>query len=136
MQLDNILNHCPVLELVSVIAGKSLLGSELVKFSQPRDETLGRSWEQTLLGSMFSASVVVPPGGRSHYFLQNPSSGSIKTQADHAQSSTKMLCAHLTNIWRALFRFSPRTRHLALTWLGRCLENNGGRRSEMAQHAG
>ena len=58
MKLSELVLHENILEALTWIMVKPSLGVELVKHSFPSDPKFGKSWESTLLGSLFSVSVV------------------------------------------------------------------------------
>eukprot|EP00092_Neocalanus_flemingeri_P031431 GFUD01034137.1.p1 GENE.GFUD01034137.1~~GFUD01034137.1.p1 ORF type:complete len:1600 (-),score=340.09 GFUD01034137.1:699-5498(-) len=137
--LSNIMNVCETLELVALVASKKQLGTEMTKYSFPADRKSGKAWESTLLGSLLRVSVLPKRGSKPEFFTVNAASmltSDYKINEQNAFSNCELLFGYVFRIWENLLKGGSESKHIALEWIGQCLQANQGKRGEMANQGG
>ncbi|XP_014904004.1 ubiquitin conjugation factor E4 A [Poecilia latipinna] len=104
----------------------------LMEHIQPKDPANGLQYQSSLLGVILNISCLLKTPGvvEGHGYFLNPSRSSAQeTKVQEANIHQFMGQFHekLHQILRSLLQPAGETRHLLLTWLGRCLEANVGR---------
>jgi ubiquitin conjugation factor E4 A len=137
--LANTILHCETLELLTQITSKKHLGQQLLNHSFPVDRTNGKAWENTILGSLLSISVINKKGKRPEFFTANAASMLIseyKINEQNAFCNADILFGYIFQMWENLFRGNIWPKHAALEWIGQCLQANKGRSGELANQGG
>ena len=102
----------------------------LLDHSAPKDWNNGKTYEQTLLGSIFCFSPIPKLDSGPFEFFTEPSS---KTQRDidaienSIQQPLTRLGDKIHSFILSLIKSSPVTKHKTLLWIGQCISANSGK---------
>ncbi|CAH2229401.1 jg14860 [Pararge aegeria aegeria] len=117
-----------ILPSIQLFAGNPHLAWILLETCEPKNETNGRLYQESVIGALLSLSVLPQNTTAMHDFFDNPmdqaATSMIETSIWNASS-------HLTNnlhkIFLTLLKGGPTIKNRLLSWIGKCLKNNAAR---------
>nr|XP_021189831.2 ubiquitin conjugation factor E4 A [Helicoverpa armigera] len=117
-----------VLPSIHLFAANQWLAPVLLEACEPKNETNGRFYQDSVIGALLSLSVLPRNASLPHDFFDNPmdqaATSMIETSVWNASS-------HLTNylhrIFLTILKGGPHLRNRLLSWIGKCLKSNVGR---------
>ncbi|KAJ8722101.1 hypothetical protein PYW08_004503 [Mythimna loreyi] len=117
-----------VLPSLQLFAANQWLAPILLEACEPKNETNGRFYQDSVIGALLSLSVLPRNASLPHDFFDNPmdqaATSMIETSVWNASS-------HLTNnlhrIFLTILKGGPHLRNRLLSWIGKCLKSNVSR---------
>ncbi|KAK3090701.1 hypothetical protein FSP39_013864, partial [Pinctada imbricata] len=126
-----------VIDLLSFFTRKAPLAEVFLDYSTPKDWNNGKSFEQTLMGSMLSLSCIPRNEMGPYEFFENPSSRT-KQDIDAVESNIQQPLGSINDrVYQfilAIIKLSADLRHRMLKWLGKCIHANWGRTKIWSSH--
>lgn len=113
--------------LLHIFACNSQLAMVLLAHSTPKDQRLGKSFSDTLLGSIICLSCLPKIQDGPHEFFDKPLLQSANAVEGNIWTATETIVDNMYRIFHSLLKCSPEVRHRTLRWLGECLQANAAR---------
>ncbi|XP_049873401.1 ubiquitin conjugation factor E4 A [Pectinophora gossypiella] len=117
-----------VLPSIQLFANNPNLAPILMESCEPKIETNGRLYQDSVIGALLSLSVLPRTAISLHEFFDNPMDQAATSMME---SSVWNASSHLTNnmhkIFLSLLKGGPQMRNRLLTWIGKCLKTNVAR---------
>ncbi|CAH0391008.1 unnamed protein product [Bemisia tabaci] len=113
--------------LLQVFASNPHLAQVIIDHSTPSNAAVGKTFQDTLLGSILSISCLPRSVGESHEFFDRPMEQVSESVEGNIWSGLKNLHNHLHSLFHTLLKASANVRHITLRWLGTCLDSNAAR---------
>ncbi|CAH0691866.1 unnamed protein product [Spodoptera exigua] len=117
-----------VLPSIQLFASNQWLAPILLEAIEPKNETNGRFYQDSVIGALLSLSVLPRSASARSDFFDNPVD---QAAASMIETSVWNASSHLTNnlhrIFLTILKSGPHLRNRLLTWIGKCLKSNVGR---------
>ncbi|XP_059052827.1 ubiquitin conjugation factor E4 A [Achroia grisella] len=117
-----------ILPAIHLFASNSNLASILMEVCEPKIETNGRLYQDSVIGSLLSLSALPKTPTTQHEFFDNPLD---QAATSLIETSICNASCHLVNnmhkIFLTLLKGGPHMRNRLLTWIGKCLKSNVAR---------
>ncbi|XP_048478507.1 ubiquitin conjugation factor E4 A [Plutella xylostella] len=126
---SNIIN-LPIYILPSIylFASHPNLALILMEACEPKIETNGRLYQDSVMGALLSLSVLPRNATAMHEFFDNPMDQSATTMMESSVwNATTHLSNNMHKIFLALLKGGPHMRNRILAWIGKCLKTNVAR---------
>ncbi|CAH0585693.1 unnamed protein product [Chrysodeixis includens] len=117
-----------VLPSIQLFAANQNLAPILLEACEPKNETNGRFYQDSVIGALLSLSCLPQNASLPHDFFDNPMD---QTATSMIETSVWNASSHLTNylhrIFLTILKGGPHMRNRLLSWMGKCLKSNVGR---------
>ncbi|KAJ0176606.1 hypothetical protein K1T71_007785 [Dendrolimus kikuchii] len=117
-----------ILPSVQLFTGNVHLAPILMEDCEPKIETNGRLYQDSVIGALLSLSVLPKTASSLHEFFDNPMDPDASSLVE---SSVSNASSHLINnmhkMFLTLLKGGPHMRTRLLTWIGKCLKANVAR---------
>ncbi|XP_052753244.1 ubiquitin conjugation factor E4 A [Galleria mellonella] len=117
-----------ILPSIHLFASNTNLAPVLMEVCEPKIETNGRLYQDSIIGALLSLSVLPKTPTSLHEFFDNPldqaATSLIETSIWNASSH---LVNNMHKIFLTLLKGGPHMRNRLLSWIGKCLKTNVAR---------
>lgn len=116
------------LTALQIFTGINELGILLMDLCTPNESTkIGSAYSNTILGSILSLSCLPKSIGSPYDFFDKILTQQNSSIEGNIWSALDNLTESLYKVFHSLLKCSNDTRHMTLTWIGKCLEANSSR---------
>ncbi|XP_028165916.1 ubiquitin conjugation factor E4 A [Ostrinia nubilalis] len=117
-----------ILPSIQIFASNSNLALILMEACEPKKDSMGRLYQESVLGALLSLSVLPKTATSLHEFFDNPMDQSATSMMESSiWNASSHLINNLHRIFLTLLKAGPQMRNRLLTWIGKCLKSNAAR---------
>ncbi|XP_045536745.1 ubiquitin conjugation factor E4 A [Papilio machaon] len=117
-----------ILPCVHLFASNPNLAPILMESCEPKDETIGRHFQNSVLGALLTLSVLPPKPNATFQFFDGPLDSAGTSMIENSiWNASSHLINNMHKIFLTLLKGGPQMRNRLLTWIGKCLKANVAR---------
>ncbi|CAG5046070.1 unnamed protein product [Parnassius apollo] len=117
-----------ILPSIQIFASNPNLAPILMEACEPKIESNGRLYQDSVLGALLSLSVLPRKANALHEFFDNPLDQAATSMVENSiWNASSHLVNNLHKIFLTLLKGGSQMRNRLLTWIGKCLKTNVAR---------
>ncbi|KPI94382.1 Ubiquitin conjugation factor E4 A [Papilio xuthus] len=117
-----------ILPCVHLFASNPNLALILMESCEPKDETIGRHFQNSILGALLTLSVLPPKPNATFQFFDGPLDSAGTSMIENSiWNASSHLINNMHKIFLMLLKGGSQMRNRLLTWVGKCLKANVAR---------
>ncbi|CAK1551101.1 unnamed protein product [Leptosia nina] len=126
-----------ILPSIDIFASSPYLAPILMEACEPKNKTLGRHYQDSIIGALLGLSVLPRTSTAPHEFFDNPTDQSAISMVETSVwNASSHLINNLHKIFLTLLKGGPQIKDRLLTWIGLCLKSNAARGKLWSVQAG
>ncbi|CAG4971899.1 unnamed protein product [Colias eurytheme] len=117
-----------ILPSIHIFASSPYLAPILMEACEPKNEMIGRHYQDSVLGALLSLSVLPRTATSLHEYFDNPTDqSSISMVESSIWNASSHLINNMHKVFLTLLKGGPQIKNRLLTWIGKCLKANVAR---------
>lgn len=123
-----------IFDILKLIISYEDLSLLLMEYSTARN-TIGFEYSNTLLGALFTISILPKTNLGAYEFFQNPLDPASNIATENTLfSNSESVTNHIHSVFLTLLKSGTKVRSLVLAWIGKCLKANVNRGKLWSMH--